>query len=383
MKPELVFTFPSCLGGVASFNFNIINNSALIRGFRSKVILLKAEEDTRPEFEDKFNADEVVKFSYSHKENQYCVLKRLKTLLGEGEGAIVTDNALTVKAAAMFGSPKTVFHLLHDYYYVNENIALGDLVDAAVAHSSFFSDAVFSSSPDVFGGRTFYIPYGVKQCDSMPVKLSGGPLRLVFLGRLDKGKGVHLLFDIEQMLTEKGVEVEWTIIGRGPLKSFLTEQWKGRTNVRFEEPASTDDVYAALSGQDIFVFPTTFEGTPVSILETMSNGIVVITNDLPGGIRDTVLADTGFRCEVGNLRTFSEIIRTLDVDRSKLARMQLASYEYARSNFDIARNADRYYHLFSRYGELRRTRKEAVVKMSRLDRSFIPNALVRLLRANT
>lgn len=49
-KPEIIFTFPSCLGGVASFNFNIINNSQLIKQFYSKVILIKAEEDERPLF---------------------------------------------------------------------------------------------------------------------------------------------------------------------------------------------------------------------------------------------------------------------------------------------------------------------------------------------
>ena len=40
-KPEIIFTFPIALGGVSSFNFNIINNSKLLKKFYSKVILLK------------------------------------------------------------------------------------------------------------------------------------------------------------------------------------------------------------------------------------------------------------------------------------------------------------------------------------------------------
>ena len=62
-KPEIVFTFPACMGGVASFNFNIINNSSLINSFYSKVILLKEEQDNRPIFLESFVADEVIIFN--------------------------------------------------------------------------------------------------------------------------------------------------------------------------------------------------------------------------------------------------------------------------------------------------------------------------------
>lgn len=136
-KPEIVFTLPACMGGVASFNYNIINHSRLIKNFYSKVILLKAYEDTRPVFLDKSNADEVTIFNYSFKENQYYVHKRLNELLGEEQGAIVTDNSLTISAAVSFKNPKTIFHLIHDYFYVNQNIQFGDMVDVAIAHSSF------------------------------------------------------------------------------------------------------------------------------------------------------------------------------------------------------------------------------------------------------
>ena len=54
-KPEIVFTFPAAMGGVASFNYNIINNAQVNKFYTTKVILLKAIEDTRPVFKDVFN----------------------------------------------------------------------------------------------------------------------------------------------------------------------------------------------------------------------------------------------------------------------------------------------------------------------------------------
>jgi rRNA large subunit m3Psi methyltransferase RlmH len=70
----------------------------------------------------------------------------LNQLLGNDEGAIVTDNSLTLSAADRFNNPKTIFHLIHDFFYVKQNIIFGDKIDVAVAHSSFFSDAVYAKS---------------------------------------------------------------------------------------------------------------------------------------------------------------------------------------------------------------------------------------------
>jgi glycosyltransferase involved in cell wall biosynthesis len=380
-KPEIVFTFPACMGGVASFNYNIINYSKLIGSFYSRVILLQAEEDSRPRFTDKFIADEVTVFSFSYKENQYSVMKRLASLIGGREGALVTDNALTVNAAAVFESGKTVYHLLHDYYYVNQNIQLGDLVDVAIAHSSFFSDALFASSPHLFLGRSIYIPYGVKQCPGFPEKKSEGELNLVFLGRMDESKGATSLIAIENSLAGWGVDVSWTIIGKGPIKEVILGQWSGKANVTFHEPDSTDEVYELLAKQDILVFPTLFEGTPVSILESMANGVVVLVNDLPGGIRDLVDQRTGYRCRVGEIDDYVKMIVQYNSDRELLKQLQVAAFERANLEYDINIYADRYFEEFLRFRDHRRRVKNNRVVLSRLDKPFFPNSLVKFIRS--
>jgi len=378
-KPEIVFTFAACMGGVASFNFNIINYSRLIKKFNSKVILLKADEDMRPVFLDKFKVDEVIIFQFSYRENQYYVQKRLNKLLGNGKGAIVTDNPLTVIAADLFKNPKTVFHLIHDYFYVNQVIQLGDLVDAGIAHSSFFSDAVFASNPGLFFDRSFYIPYGVKQLTQFPEK-NGGNLNLVFLGRLDEAKGVMKLIEIDNGLKLINIDVNWTIIGKGPLKEALLLQWHSNARVSFYEPESTDEVYELLHSQDVFVFPTTFEGTPVSILECLANGIVTITNDLPGGIRDMLNENTGFRCELNNVPEFINKISMLHHDRKLLRQLQEACFTVSNSKYDIKNNADNYFLNFLEYEKLKRGIKYNVLKMSRLDKAYFPNTFVKLIR---
>ena len=378
-KPEIVFIFNGIMGGVASFNFNIINNSELIHQFHSKVILINAVEDKRVLFTEKFNADEIINFNYSYSDNQYLVLKRLNAHIGNKEGLVVLDSVLAIQAVSLFNNPKTVFHLLHDYFYVTQNNYFGSNIDVAIAHSSFFSDAVFAASPKHFGGRSFYIPYGVKQLDAFPQK-NNDILKLVFLGRLDEGKGAHLLFEIEKILDEKNVNVQWTIIGKGPLKASLQTQWSNKKNCVFAAPETTAEVYAALANQDIFVFPTSFEGTPVSILECLANGVVTITNDLPGGIRDIVTEAYGYRCKLNNIEAFAESIIKLNADRNLLKKMQENCYRLAQNNYDIKKNADAYFDLFLKYKSLKRKENRSVPKLNRLDNKYLPNSIVKFIR---
>jgi glycosyltransferase involved in cell wall biosynthesis len=377
-KPEIVFTFPGILGGVSSFNYNIINHSKLICNFYSKVILLKEANDKRALFSEKFNVDEQLVFEFSERENQFHLQSRLNKFLGTGKGAIITDNGLTIEAARRFNNPKTIFSLIHDYYYVNQQVRTGNMVDVAIAHSSFFRDAVFASSPTYFANRVFYIPYGVKQISTIPIKNSG-VLNLVFLGRLEDGKGVMRLFEIQQELKKLNIDVRWSIIGKGSLKNDLKRQWSGE-NISFFEPDTTAEVYKILSTQDIFVFPTIFEGTPVAILECLANAVVIISNDLPGGIRDIVNDGVGYRCGLNNISEFVKHISTLHHDRALLKKMQENCFYLAHKSYDVNKNADEYFELFLKWQELHKEKKSHPRKLAKLDLPFFPNNMTKLIR---
>ena len=237
-----------------------------------------------------------------------------------------------------------------------------------------------ASSTPFFTTHEDNIPYGVKQLENFPSKNQNKSLNLVFLGRLEENKGVLFLNKIDDLLISNGVYVNWTIIGKGPLKKSLLQNWSNNTRVSFFEPDSTEDVYSLLKIQDIFVFPTSFEGTPVSILECLSNGVVTITNNLPGGIRDIVKEDVGFCCELNNLQYFAEIILKLNNDRILLMSMQRKCFERANQFYDVLINAHEYALVFSKWKILRRKDKHIPDALVKLDRNIIPNFLTKLIR---
>jgi glycosyltransferase involved in cell wall biosynthesis len=377
-KPEIIFTFPIALGGVTSFNFNIINNSKLLNNFYSKVILLKEVNETRPAFTEKFDVDEEIVFEISSTENQYYLQKRFSKLLGNKEGAIITDNGFTMEAARRFNNPKTVFSLLHDDYYVDQQKKLGKIADVAIGHSTVFSNALLHSDTAIWGNKVFYIPYGVKQIQALPPK-NNSTLKLVFLGRLEASKNPLLLFKIQQELIKRNIKVDWTIIGQGSQKNDLIEQWKN-DEVQFYEPATTADVYAILKKQDLFIFPTKFEGTPVAILEAMACGVVTIVNDLPGGIRDIISEKIGFKIKNNNINDFVLAIEKLENDRNLLKQMQESNFELAHKEFDIVNNADNYISVFMKFNLYADSSKNKPKRFKKLDLPIVPNFVSQILR---
>jgi glycosyltransferase involved in cell wall biosynthesis len=207
------------------------------------VVLIKALEDDRPATLDKFEVDEIISFRYSFDDNQYYVQKSLANHLGYDRGALVTDTSIAIEAKVRFKVPKTLFHLIHDFFYVHQQFKYQQVIDVVITHSSFFRDAIFASDPQLFSGRNFYIPYGVKQLTTFPQKRNNSILNLVFLGRLDELKGVFLLNEIDDLLLGLKIPVNWTIIGKGHSKEKLLIQWQGKNNVQFFEPDTTEAVY--------------------------------------------------------------------------------------------------------------------------------------------
>ena len=382
-KPVIIFVFPDCMGGVGSFNRNLINHTALREQCIIKVILFKAAEDNRERFTDNIQADEVNHFPYSGFENQYNVCKRLHAYFGEEAGCIVVDNSLPLNAVGLFGTNKKVVYLVHDYFYIDWALRYNSVIDAAIAHSSFFCDILTASSPGAYQKKAHYIPYGVELPSSQWVKSQNSDhLKLVFLGRLVDEKGIFLLKEIDNWLQQKKVPVSWTVIGRGPCEAALKEQWQQNPNISFIQAKDTAHVYQLLETQDVLVFPSKFEGTPVAIMEAMSRGVVPVVSDLPGGTRDMVTTETGVRCEIENVSAYGEAVLSFYNHPQLLKEKQVSCFTKSLEVYDIQKAADRYFSfLFKEAGSpVTKGKVRGMALVSRLDTKRWPNWLVYRLR---
>jgi len=117
-----------------------------------------------------------------------------------------------------------------------------------------------------------------------PAATSVGEERLLYVGRLDRGKGLDALLQILAGVKEQRPQVRLTLVGEGPLRPQLERLVAGRglaSSVTFTGPLSPQAVGARYRGSRVLVHPTRQESFGLTVLEAMACGLPVVTTDLP------------------------------------------------------------------------------------------------------
>ncbi len=120
-----------------------------------------------------------------------------------------------------------------------------------------------------------------------PLKQFPKRFRFLFVGRIEKAKGVFELVDSMLELQKMGIDFTTTIVGDGPdfpaLKSHVTAKGLEEDIILVGQVDDFDVLIGYYRGADAFVFPTHHEGFPRVLLEAMTVGCPVFTT-MVGGI---------------------------------------------------------------------------------------------------
>lgn len=103
------------------------------------------------------------------------------------------------------------------------------------------------------------------------------------VGRLDEQKGNKYLIEAVALLLEKGYSIKVMIVGDGPLLNALQEECRIRRiskHVLFT--GYVRDIPAIQAVMDIQVFPSLWEGTPLTLFEAMSMGKAIVSTSVDG-----------------------------------------------------------------------------------------------------
>ncbi|OZA11047.1 MAG: hypothetical protein B7Y02_09430 [Rhodobacterales bacterium 17-64-5] len=120
---------------------------------------------------------------------------------------------------------------------------------------------------------------------------STGPLRVLYLGRLDMQKGLERLTEVMEQSAD--LPLSWRVIGKAVIQDQPTAV--SATLRKVLEPALTtpEDLAAAYAWADVLVLLSEFEGLPLTILEAMRQGVVPIATDV-GAVSEVLNARNGF-----------------------------------------------------------------------------------------
>lgn len=167
-----------------------------------------------------------------------------------------------------------------------------------------------------------------------------GPLRILYIGRFAKEKGIDLLVDALCCLEDRSaIDFTFEAYGTGPMASVACTTLREalRQRFRYGGIVQGEAKRRAFELADIVIIPSVREGFPMVAVEAMSLGVVVLTTPV-GALREIIKdGDNGF---VLNGRTIDELVETIEkAARAKasgeLFRMASCAFAYAQANLNI------------------------------------------------
>lgn len=177
------------------------------------------------------------------------------------------------------------------------------------------------------------------------------PLRLVFLGRLVRTKGLVEALQALRQLKDEGREFEFVMAGSGNDESLLKSQVRELgldDRVRFAGALQGRAKWDLWLSGDVFVFPTWFEGLPYALLEAMAAGCVPVATAV-GAIPDVVSDDVhGKLVALKDPQSVARAIAALDDDRQCLQRLSDEARRRAIDCYSLDRLADDFESVYAR-----------------------------------
>jgi glycosyltransferase involved in cell wall biosynthesis len=168
-----------------------------------------------------------------------------------------------------------------------------------------------------------------------PARGSRRRMRLVWVGRIERVKGLEVLLAALACARKTGRVISLGIIGAGP-DSYVTEL-RGlaevlgvATEVAFEGPIEHGPaLLRRLRAADLFVLPSRSEGTPKVVIEALSQGLPVLATAV-GGLPLILTRDCGRLVSPGDAHALCrEIERFYDSPRD-LRRLRAGAISRAR-----------------------------------------------------
>ena len=160
---------------------------------------------------------------------------------------------------------------------------------------------------------------------------------ILFIGWLERNKGVHDLLDAISLIKKQSIPVKLVVGGSGSQHELLVAAAKTlgiEEQVSFLGWIANEKKATALNSANIFVLPSYSEGMPNSVLEAMACGLPVISTNV-GGIPQLVCPEGSILVSPGSPEELAKAILELLNNRSKQQQMGIANQTHVKQEHDI------------------------------------------------
>jgi len=179
---------------------------------------------------------------------------------------------------------------------------------------------------------------------------SSQTIRLLFLSRLEKEKGIFETIDAFKLLLDERYDIALSIAGDGSITKEIygyIDQLGLSNNIDMLGYVKEGKKIQAFTEHDIYCFPTYYgEGMPTSILEAMALGMPIITRPV-GGINDFFETyKMGYLCETTKPYDIAESIKKMICDKKRICDTAQYNYRYAKKHFMAPIVADKLLNIY-------------------------------------
>ena len=187
-----------------------------------------------------------------------------------------------------------------------------------------------------------YIPNGVnaQRFGNSPTKRD--KKTVLYVGRLEKYKGVHFLLEAFKKVETTHKQVELVIVGSGPYKEellTLARSLNFTNNVKFLENVPEETLTQLYLSSNVFVSLSQYEGQPITLVEAMCSGLPVVATSV-GAVPELIQDHrTGFLLsfppdEETLVRHISSLLENEEISKSMGARAResiLSTFSWDRT----------------------------------------------------
>ena len=176
-----------------------------------------------------------------------------------------------------------------------------------------------------------------KQLTEQPVEKTFSELKICYLSNLMNEKGIFFLLEALEELNAKGVSFNTTIAGRieQSQQEILLNKMSQIEGLIYKGLVRGEEKSQMLQEANVFVLPTFYrmEGLPISIIEAMATGNVIITTD-HGAIPDLVTeGENGFLIKKKSADAIVEKLLFIAENPSKAKEISNNNILKAKSSF--------------------------------------------------
>ena len=294
----------------------------------------------------------------------------------------------------MAGGLRHLPAILHEHANLTDTPWFQKMADQALAPLTDVALAVSQSTADFVIGARRVPPEKVKvvylgvpleefsrerdaaEVAAARIELGIAPDDFVFgtVTRLHESKGNSYLVDAAARVIRDRPRTQFLVVGEGPLQPALEAQARAlNLGDRFRFVGFARDVARVVSAFDVSVFPSLWEGTPLTVFEALAMGKPIVATDADGLL--DVLTDDRNAVIVPKRNAealAAALVRTMDEPGTR-ARLAEGARQTGRE-YDIAafvRKMEQLYHLLHRVS--RATRRRGVLTA---DVSFLTSRAV-------